>query len=68
VCSWQSGRDPYAPRPTDRLVVYVSKARQEAGIVPRIRDHARRVDRSPSAVVLTACEQFLAQQRSGNKR
>jgi len=58
--SWQGG-EPFDPRPASRLVVYVPKQQQETHLVDRLKDHARRVDQSPSAVVMTACERYLDQ-------
>jgi len=62
----QSG-DPYAPRPREKIIVYVPKQYRETHLVDRLKDHAQRVELSPSAVVMRACEQFLAQ-RGGQAR
>lgn len=43
-----------------RVIVYVSKRHREGRVVDRLREHAQRVERSPSAVIMAACEELLA--------
>jgi len=58
--NWQSS-DPFAPRPKEKLVVYVPKQFRETRLVDRLKAHAQEVECSPSAVVMTACERYLDQ-------
>jgi len=53
--------NPFQPRPRDKIVVYVPKRFRDSGLVDRLKDHAEKVDRSPSQVVMTACERYLDQ-------
>ena len=56
--NWQPA-DTFQPRPREKIVVYVPKRHRDSRLVDRLKDHARAVNRSPSAVVMLACERYL---------
>lgn len=53
---------PVVPRPREKMVVYIAKRYRQAELLDRLTRLARRQDRSPSALVMQACEEILERQ------
>ena len=54
-------RDPLAPSPGPRLMVYVPVELRRAGVVQHLRQYAQEVGRSPSAIIMAAVTEYLQQ-------
>jgi len=52
--------DPYAPRPRSEMVVYIPQQYRERRFFSRLQRCAESEERSLSAVVVRACEEFMA--------
>ena len=51
------------PSPKEKMVVYIAKRYRQAQLLDRLTKLARQQDRSPSALVMKACEELLERQR-----